>query len=663
MNSSSSILPAEFWGKIIIIVGPWTTALLLHYSFLYTGIPLKKYLVYIIYTICGIFTIIAPANLIITGMKQVELGYIPQYGYFVIPYLITMYVFILWSLSNLIRFRRSTGSREIKFGISLVIAGIVIAIAGNITDFLHSLELPVIPMGIAGNIILSLLASFSFLRYHAIDKKALLRKSIAYLFFTSIVVAIFLILTYLIRNIFQGEDISLAINFLLFLAIALGLSPAFRSIQELVDRWFYYETYDKLKALENFSLQTYRIDDLDQLSFSLVNLISQALRTPDVHLMLMSASGDLITVASTRGEDFQYSIKRNGSLYRWLKSNKKILRKKDIDTIPQLRSIGAIDLQHLDRTRAELLIPLITRQSQLAGLIILGEKNTKTPYSEEDKQLAALVAGNTATELENARLIQQQSVQKTEFLHAIAHELKTPLTAILSSSELLTEEASIPDKIKQKMLINIKQSAELMDKRVTELLDLARVQIGVLNIQTEPIVINDIINNSCSQLLQLFKSKQQQLTVKMKDTPIIVNADGQRINQVMHNLLSNSHKFSPAEGEITVRTTTSGNRVIVEVEDPADLIPANERKRIFEPYYRGDNLVKKQQFQGMGLGLAISKRIIELHHGEIWYKAENNLKRNIFGFALPLVKDKQMQFNNSNEVKGVDKIESTNYRR
>ncbi|MBA7689381.1 Adaptive-response sensory-kinase SasA [subsurface metagenome] len=320
-----------------------------------------------------------------------------------------------------------------------------------------------------------------------------------------------------------------------------------------------------------------------------------------------------------------------------------MLFRKDLAVIPQLQALTRNEMVALQKTQAELIIPILTKEKELVGLIILGRKLSQLEYSGEDERLITAVANRMATELENARLydseknirqqLEMQDRQKTEFLHSVAHELKTPLTAILSSSELQTGNLPIDPKLRKRLAVNVQKSALSMNRRVAELLDLARMQIGQLNIKLEPLEIDKVIAEVTGQLDITFASKKQTLIFEVPSSLPKVNADRGKIEQVLYNLLSNANKFSPTGSEITLKARNVGKKVIIEVEDSASPITAREKSRIFDPYYRSEDSMKRERFPGLGLGLSVSKRIVELHQGEIWVKNKAG-RGNVFAFSL-----------------------------
>ena len=279
-------------------------------------------------------------------------------------------------------------------------------------------------------------------------------------------------------------------------------------------------------------------------------------------------------------------------------------------------------------------------------MLVLGEKLDQQPYSDDDRQLLATLANQMAMNFENAQLyksektlrkeLERQDEQKTEFLHSISHELKTPLTAIIASSELLNEELLGSLSLDKRLIENIRQGAWSMDRRVTELLDLAKMQIGELKIQSVPLQLSLAITDMASQLNILFENKGQKLMLEIPDSLPEVNADREKLQQVLFNLLSNANKFSPTGSQIILRVRETDGKVIVEVKDLASALTEHERAKLFDPYYRGEDADKRERLPGLGLGLAISKKLVELHQGEIWVESKPR-KGNTFAFSLPVL--------------------------
>jgi len=364
---------------------------------------------------------------------------------------------------------------------------------------------------------------------------------------------------------------------------------------------------------------------------------------------LLPSDSERFTTASSAGEStLPITLGSHSPTLQWMRSHTGILSNQDLHILPQLQALPQSERDELTKIGTDLLVPLKTKEQELVGLLVLGQKLSQQPYSEEDKQLLLTVASRVAIEFENARLyasekamraeLQRQNEQKTEFLHSVAHELKTPLTAIISSIDLLDTEAmpTSPDQ-KQRLTQNISQSAWRMDKRLSGLLEFAKTQADGLELKLQPVAVGSAIDEVVSEFLILFTNKGQSLKVQVSDALPQVKAERARLHEVLTNLLSNANKYSPRGSSITLRAKEIDNRVVVQVEDSAPAITEEEKANLFTPYYRGEDADKRQRFPGLGLGLAISRQLVELHQGEIWVESEDG-KGNTFSFSLPALK-------------------------
>lgn len=625
---------------------PFLGVIFYHFSIRFVGISIKKWLLPLAYAVSLILLILSGMGLVITGMQVKPYGYAPTGGLLLLFMILFGYAFVVAALVNLIKFSRSAPYAEERNRSAYVITGLVFSMAGGVFDLLPLLGLDLYPGGIIGTIIFCLFTTLAIVKYHLLDIHLLIRKGVAY-FLMSATVAIPYVGIILLFNQLFKETLPLWAHVVLLVLLALVLQPLWSRMQRLVDRWFYRERYDFLRALEDFSLATHRISDLEQLGSSLVQLTSRALQASSVHLLLLSSSGHFNVASSTGKITFQFSLGSRSPLVRWLQSNKRILHRQDLHIIPQLQSLTAREIDGLKKIQTELLVPIVTREEELVGVLILGEKLSEQPYSTEDERLVLTVANRIVIELENAYLyslettmrkeLQRQDEQKTEFLHSVAHELKTPLTAIISSSGLLSTESSLATSDQRQRLVqNINRSAWLMNKRVSELLDLARMQLDELKLNSESLEIGTVIEEVISQLSSVFKNKDQSLKLKIPNSLPAVEADREKIEQVLLNLLSNANKFSRTGGNIMLRARQVDGKIVVEVKDSAPVIAKEEKDKLFDPYYRGRDADERQRIPGLGLGLAISKKLIELHQGRIWIESGPR-KGNTFAFSLPVL--------------------------
>ena len=247
-----------------------------------------------------------------------------------------------------------------------------------------------------------------------------------------------------------------------------------------------------------------------------------------------------------------------------------------------------------------------------------------------------------ALEIENERNLRQQQQQyyerlsgiKDEIISHASHDLKSPLTAILTTAYLLQKTISdAPDTARQTILIDhLEQHALNMRDLISSLLDIACLETGQ-GLHCEPVRLADLIQSTVQSFEDEFHVKNLETHMQIQDVPE-VSVDSSQIKRVMANLISNAIKFTPSGGQITTTLTTSNHCVSVSVQDNGIGIPETDLDHIFDQFYRAEN-TDDAQIEGTGLGLSIVKTIVERHHGTI--HAESSVgKGTLVRFTLPL---------------------------
>lgn len=217
------------------------------------------------------------------------------------------------------------------------------------------------------------------------------------------------------------------------------------------------------------------------------------------------------------------------------------------------------------------------------------------------------------------------------FTRALVHELKTPLTPVLASSELLASE--LTEEPYLSLAKNIHRGATNLNRRIDELLDLARIEIGTLQVNLRSVDASHLLTAIADETRPLIVGNGQSLGVSAPRSLPAVWADEERLRQVVLNLLINASKFTPEGGKITLRASARDDNLIVEVEDTGIGIPEEEQKQLFQPYHLHVN--DREHLSGLGIGLALCKDLIELQGGRIWVKSEIG-KGSTFSFSVPL---------------------------
>ena len=221
--------------------------------------------------------------------------------------------------------------------------------------------------------------------------------------------------------------------------------------------------------------------------------------------------------------------------------------------------------------------------------------------------------------------------RRVEFTRALVHELKTPLTPIMSSSDLLV--SGIREEPWLSVAQNIQRGAINLNKRIGELLDLARGEIGMLRLNPKRVDVFQLLSQVGNEMSVVASSNGQTLKVELPSSLPMVLADEDRLRQVVQNLLVNATKFTPEGGIITLRARTEKGSLLVEVQDTGRGIPEEEQRRLFQPYHR--QLSDREHLSGLGLGLALCKNLVQLHGGRIWVQSQEG-KGATFSFSIPI---------------------------
>lgn len=237
--------------------------------------------------------------------------------------------------------------------------------------------------------------------------------------------------------------------------------------------------------------------------------------------------------------------------------------------------------------------------------------------------------------LQKANLsLKKQDQIKDDFLNAVAHELKTPITSIKASCEVIKEDEDMPLKIKKQFLDNIIFDTKRITNLINDILDLEKLASGRQKIQIDKYDILDLINQSEKSLKALIEKKSVDVQIQYHQTPIILEIDNSKILQVITNILSNALKFVREEtGKILIDINSDDKDCYIIFKDNGKGISDIDKPYIFDKFYQSsDQSLKKPE--GSGFGLAICKQIIDLHQGEIWLD-ENHIKGAKFIVKLP----------------------------
>ncbi|MDD4877121.1 MAG: CHASE4 domain-containing protein [Dehalococcoidales bacterium] len=236
-------------------------------------------------------------------------------------------------------------------------------------------------------------------------------------------------------------------------------------------------------------------------------------------------------------------------------------------------------------------------------------------------------------EIDIRKQLEDEIQKRVEYTRALIHELRTPITPVLAATELLLDE--IKDERSLKLVQSIDRSASNLNRRIDELIDLIRGETDMLNLKVESVDVQSLLRDISYEVMPIALRDGYSLSVDLLDSNPLVTADRDRLRQIIMNLINNAFKFTPAGGDIIFRARENGKNLIVEIEDTGPGITKEEQKRLFDPYFR--RVEDRERLSGLGLGLALAKKLVELHGGKIWVKSKRGTG-STFGFSIPLEK-------------------------
>lgn len=287
---------------------------------------------------------------------------------------------------------------------------------------------------------------------------------------------------------------------------------------------------------------------------------------------------------------------------------------------------------HDDRLGGDFLVtttPLLDARGAIAGTVHVAHDITPHKRAEESLRAAKVSAEKAKTAAEHANRA------KDHFLAVLSHELRTPLTPVVLGISMLQQRSDL-DPATQQTLEMIRRNVEMEARLIDDLLDVARIARGKLELSRSPVELSTVIQRAVEVCLPDIEARRLGFGVSVgADAPYWLEADVPRLQQVFWNLLKNAIKFTPHGGSIGVRCRREAAEAVVEVHDSGIGIDAASLLRVFNAFEQADRAIT-QQFGGLGLGLAISKALVELHGGTISAHSAGRNQGATFCVRLPL---------------------------
>ena len=298
---------------------------------------------------------------------------------------------------------------------------------------------------------------------------------------------------------------------------------------------------------------------------------------------------------------------------------------------------------HLGIHLEETISPIFDEKGQVTACVQVARDITERKREEEElrkhrEHLEEMVKERTGQLEKAAQAVEVASRAKSDFLASMSHELRTPLNAVIGFSQVLQEQYFGDLNEKQAEYISdILGSGQHLLALINDILDLSKIEAGKMELELSKVIIKDLLGSSLIMIKE--KALVHGISLDIDTTGDLeylrIMVDERKVKQVMFNLLSNAAKFTPDGGTIRVEGKKEGKELIISVSDTGTGIASEEQERIFEEFYQTSGKMKNKT-PGTGLGLPITRRIVEMHGGRIWVESEGLDKGSRFTFTLPI---------------------------
>jgi signal transduction histidine kinase len=298
----------------------------------------------------------------------------------------------------------------------------------------------------------------------------------------------------------------------------------------------------------------------------------------------------------------------------------------------------------LDDAKSQLVMP-IRREAEVIGLLLL-ESESEDRYDEQSIGFLTRLCDHASIAIANAQLyaeVQRANIAKSDFVSFVSHELKTPMTSIKGYADLLSAGAvgDVTD-AQTEFLATIRSNIDRMATLVSDLADVSRIEAGRLHLEFAPVDLGEVIDEVVRSTQRLLEEKNHEIIIEIPEGLPQVWGDTNRLAQIITNLVSNANKYTPEGGRIIIYAKQSDNQwdpdgapqvAHISVEDNGIGIKLEDQKKIFTQYFRTED--GKDHAPGTGLGLNITRYLVEMQGGKIWFDSTFG-QGSAFNFTIPI---------------------------
>jgi signal transduction histidine kinase len=547
-------------------------------------------------------------------------------------------------------YRKSQSIQKIR--IQYLMLAIVIFWIGMFAN--SSSALRAYPIDVTANIISAILIALAILRYQLLDIDIVIRKGLVYSVSILIMGVGYFIAIFLLTKLFVFDRPNTFLLSIIAAVIVVGvLTPLRDRAQSWIDRALFREKYDGMAMIQRLSHTAVSILDLNKLAHTILDDVVATMHIQWAVLSLKQGKG--FDPIATRGLETEYRcmLSEDHPVLHSSTNKPGIVTVNDLRNMMARKIISQQQYDELAHGEIQMIIPLRTRDG-LVGLLVLGPKLSQQTYLPDDEVVLATLANHLAVAVDNARLynavqhelnerekliaqLKSTNAELESFTYTVSHDLKAPLITINGFLNFLQKDALAGniERINADMA-RIAEATGKMHRLLTELLELSR--IGRMTNEPETIPFVDLVNDALEIVQGQLTARQTMVQITSPDGAqpnlLFVRGDRQRLTEVLQNLIDNAAKYMGNQPNPMIEIGQIGEesgKTIFYIKDNGIGIASEHYDRIFGLFNKLD-----PNSEGTGIGLALVKKIIEVHDGRIWVESEVG-RGSMFYFTLPQI--------------------------
>jgi len=668
MFISKTVEAAIFWDRFVYKGVAFIPVIGYHLVLTLSRKESKKKLLFLGYFLSFLFLILSSSSHFVAGVYEYSWGIHTQARFLHHIFLVffTFYCFLFfWQCYQ--NYRYATGidrtrAKYILFDFAILTIG---ALA-----FLPAYKINIPPFVYLSGVLYTIILAYVIIKYRLMDIRMVMGKGAVYVFsFLSVIGASFLLI---FLNQKLAQPISFNIFFPLIIIFAVLLFKIlFWFFEKIGSKYFYYTFYSYQTVLTDLGRRLTQVLELKKLSSLIASTLIRTMKLDRTVILLRNPKTGDYKIQKNIGfrEENGISLVKDNFLTRYLGKTQEPLVGEEISLAirdakdeKEKRNLEKLR-ENMKKIEAALCLPFF-REQKIIGMIILGNKISGDPYSQQDLDLLTTLSSQASIALQNARLYSQvedlsENLQekvaeqtkelkdayeklkkldeaKSEFISMASHQLRTPLTVIKGYLSMILE--GDYGKLSQKMgksLKNVFVSNERLIKIVNDLLNISRVELGKMELEKTRIQIENLIQSCSEEMKTEAEKKNLNLIYKKPKTKLPkLNIDELKIRQVITNLIDNAIRYTK-KGKIEISPVKKKNSILIKINDTGEGLTKEEQQHIFEGFTRGSAGIDFF-IEGAGLGLYVAKKYLDLHQGKMWAESSGKGKGSTFYVEIPV---------------------------